>query len=122
MIIFEIPANDIPPTILIQEIMLQKGILLKSTHNLKEACVLFTKCLEYGTIYDPEIRRSCLENLRSVLETKNLLAKAPNIDKLLRNNFEKKNNDIVFLLDSSESMGTGSRKDYALREILKVKI
>ena len=28
MLIFEIPSNDIPPTILFQEIMLQRGILL----------------------------------------------------------------------------------------------
>ena len=120
MLIFEIPSNDIPPTILIQEIMLQRGILLKSTHNFKEACFLFTRCLEYGTIYDPEIRKHCLENLKEILGQFNLLEKAQNVEKLLNNNFEKKNNDIVFLLDSSESMGTSPRKEYAIREILKV--
>ena len=55
-----------------------------------------------------------------ILEEKNLLDKAPNILRLLESNFNKKNNDIIFLLDISESMGGSNKEDYALREILKV--
>lgn len=40
--------------------------------------------------------------------------------RLYEANFNKKNNDIIFLLDISESMGVGFKEDYALREILKV--
>jgi len=54
------------------------------------------------------------------MEEKNLLMKAPNIQRLYESNFIKKNNDIIFLLDISESMGVGFKEDYALREILKV--
>lgn len=93
---------------------------MKSGKEYKEACKLFTECLETGKTYSPEIRKNCLENLKEILGSQNLLSKAPNIIKILEHYEKRKNNDIVFLLDSSESMGTEPRKDYATREILNV--
>ena len=52
---------------------------------------------------------------------KNLLEEAPNIPKLLENTVSKKNKDIVFALDFSESMTHPGRKAYALKAILTVK-
>jgi hypothetical protein len=101
-------------------ILIKRGLLLKSSKEYKEACKLFTECLETGKIYSPEIRKGCLENLKEILTEQNLIHKAPNILKILEHYNKRKNNDIVFLLDSSESMGTEARKDYAIREILKV--
>jgi hypothetical protein len=64
----------------------------------------------------------CLEQLRKIFEENNLLNRAPNIVKMIEINFNKrKNNDIVFLLDLSESMEKSKRRVYGLREILKVK-
>ena len=73
---------------------------------------------ETGKIYDPEIRHKCLENLKDILESKGLLYKAPNVQRILDRNMKKNNNDIIFLLDISESM-TENKEKYALREILK---
>jgi hypothetical protein len=73
---------------------------------------------ETGKIYHPELRNKCLEHLKEILESKNLLSKAPNIQRILDRNLKKNNNDIIFLLDISESM-TENKEDYALREILK---
>lgn len=56
--------------------------------------------------------------MKEILESQNLLYRAPNIQKLLDRNLKKNNNDIVFLLDISESM-TQNKEGYALREILK---
>lgn len=63
------------------------------------------------------LRNKCLEHLKDILEKKNLLHKAPNIQKILDRNLKKNNNDIIFLLDNSESM-KGNKEEYALREIL----
>lgn len=51
---------------------------------------------------------------------KKLLEKTPSLSKIIESNFNKRNNDVIFLLDISESMSCGNREDYALREILKV--
>lgn len=49
-----------------------------------------------------------------------MLDQAPNIPKLLENTLSKKNKDIVFALDYSESMTQGTRLEYATKAILVV--
>lgn len=43
-------------------------MLLKKIGKTKAAAVKFTQCLELGDIYDPEIRRRCLEQLRDIFD------------------------------------------------------
>ena len=43
-------------------------MLLKKIGKTKAAALKFTQCLEFGDIYDPEIRRRCLEQLRDIFE------------------------------------------------------
>ena len=46
-------------------------MILKKIGRIRTAAQKFTDCLEIGTIYDPEIRRKCLEQLKEILEVKN---------------------------------------------------
>ena len=65
---------------------------------------LFKKCLYY--IFNKQ--------------NKGLLEQAPNIPKILDNTVSKKNKDIVFALDYSESMTQPGRLQYATKAIVTV--
>ena len=116
-------------------------MILKKIGRIRTAAQKFTDCLEIGTIYDPEIRRKCLEQLKEILEVKNhkncifkqknikkkkksksLLEQAPNIPKLLENTLSKRNKDIVFALDYSESMKQPGRIMHATKAIVTVNL
>jgi len=43
-------------------------MILKKIGRTRTAAQRFTDCLELGTVYDPEIRRKCLEQLKEILE------------------------------------------------------
>lgn len=43
-------------------------MLLKKIGRTKAAAEKFTECLELGSVYDPEIRRKCLEQLKNIFE------------------------------------------------------
>lgn len=43
-------------------------MILKKIGRTRTAAEKFTDCLEIGTVYDPEIRRKCLEQLKEILE------------------------------------------------------
>ena len=43
-------------------------MLLKKIGRIRGAAEKFTNCLELGNIYDPEIRRKCLEQLKEIFE------------------------------------------------------
>lgn len=43
-------------------------MLLKKTGRTQSAAEKFTECLEIGSVYDPEIRRKCLEELKEIFE------------------------------------------------------
>ena len=43
-------------------------MLLKKIGRTRSAAEKFTNCLELGTIYDPEIRRKCLEELKEIFD------------------------------------------------------
>lgn len=45
-----------------------RGIILKKIGKARTASQKFTDCLEIGTVYDPDIRRKCLEQLKEILE------------------------------------------------------
>lgn len=47
-------------------------MILKKIGRIRTAAQKFTDCLEIGTVYDPEIRRKCLEQLKEILEVKKL--------------------------------------------------
>lgn len=113
-------------------------MLLKKIGKTKAAAIKFTQCLELGDIYDPEIRRRCLEQLRDIFDVflfflnnstltkkkKNygFLEQIPNIPKLLENTVSKKNKDIVFALDYSESMIQPGRLKHATKAIVTVRL
>ena len=45
-------------------------MFLKKYGKTKSAALKFTECLEIGKIYDPEIRKKCLEQLKEIFEVK----------------------------------------------------
>jgi len=54
-------APVIPLDILKQKYLLNSGILFYSLNQDKTACRQFTLCLRTGEIYDPRIRRDCVQ-------------------------------------------------------------
>ena len=55
-------------------------------------------------------------------KSKSLIEQAPNIPKLLENTLSKKNKDIVFALDFSESMKQPGRLQHATKAIVTVNL
>ena len=106
--------------ILKQRLMYYYGLFYKKVGKYKQACIMLTKSIEIGKIYDPFIRKKCLESLSSLLAQQNLLQKAPNITNILARMDDVNHKDIVFLLDYSESMGKGARIQYAIRNFAKI--
>jgi hypothetical protein len=45
-------------------------LFLQKAGKIKQACKLFTECLEVGRIYDPDIRKKSLEKLKEIFEVK----------------------------------------------------
>ncbi|CAD8116567.1 unnamed protein product [Paramecium sonneborni] len=115
-------VNDsfpIPPGILKQRILYEKGLFIKRYDSIKKAAFIFTECLETSKYYDPEIRINCLKQLKEIFQSQNLLYKVPKIEQLLELNEIKKNNDIVFVIDHSGSM-ENIKKELAINGILKI--
>lgn len=106
--------------ILKQDLMYHYGIFYRKVGKYRLACIMLTKSIETGKIYDPLIRKKCLELLSTILARQNLLKKAPNVTTILTRLGEVCRNDIVFLLDYSESMGKGARIQYAIRNFAKI--
>jgi len=106
--------------ILKQDLMYHYGIFYKKVGKDKLACIMLTKSIETGKIYDPSIRKKCLELLSTILAKQNLLKKAPNVTNILARMDDVNHKDIVFLLDYSESMGKGARIQYAIRNFAKI--
>ena len=106
--------------ILKQGLMYHYGVFYKKVGKCKQAGIMFTKSIEMGKIYDPLIRKKCLENLSTLLARQNLLQKAANITNILARMDDLNHKDIVFLLDYSESMGKGARIQYAIRNFAKI--
>lgn len=111
---------DIKSDILKQLLMYHFAIFCKKMGKNKEACLIFTKTLETGKIYDPLIRKKCLEDLSYILASQGLLSKAPNVTMILNRLDSLKEKEIMFLLDVSQSMGMGPRLKYALKNFLKI--
>lgn len=57
-----------------------------------------------GEIYDPVLRRKSLTELHEIFSSHNLINPLSKINNMLERYTENLNNDIVFLLDISESM------------------
>lgn len=110
----------IKPDILKQLWMYHSALFCKKMGKFKQACIMYTKTLETGKIYDPLIRKKCLEDMSFILASQGLLSKAPNITTILNRLDCFKGKEIVFLLDVSESMGEGARLKYAIRNFLKI--
>ncbi len=100
--------------------MYHYGLFCKKMGKLKLAGIIFTKTITTGKIYDPLIRKKCLEELSCILANQNLLLKAPNITKILNRLDSFSEKEIIFLLDVSESMGLGAKLKYALKSFLKI--
>jgi len=111
---------NIKSDILKQLWMYHSAVFCKKMGKLKQACIIYTKTLETGKIYDPLIRKKCLEDLSFILSSQLLLSKAPNITTILSRLDSFKGKEIVFLLDVSESMGEGARLKYAIRNFVKI--
>ena len=100
--------------------MYHSALFCKKMGKFKQACFIYTRALETGKIYDPLIRKKCLEDMSFILASQGLLSKAPNITTILSRLDSFKGKEIVFLLDVSESMGEGARLKYAIRNFLKI--
>ncbi|KRX08864.1 hypothetical protein PPERSA_08968 [Pseudocohnilembus persalinus] len=111
---------DDPPTILQQQILLQKGLFHKKFGNYKLACQYFKECIEFGSIQAKDIRNKCLLQLQEIFTKQGLIDKAPHIPKMIKENQSKPDKDVVFLLDQSESMGKTFRQKYALSTLLNI--
>ncbi len=57
-------------------------------------------------------------NLKKIFEKNELLHLTPNIELLLEKCKQRKDKDIVFALDFSESMEHGNRKKHAIKAFL----
>lgn len=110
---------ETPPDILMQHILYTKAVMLNATGACKEAATVFTQALEFGKVYDPTIRRRCLEELRAIFESQKLYHRCVNLQRLLEN-YEINNKDLVILLDYSGSMAESYRIQHALKNILRV--
>ena len=111
---------QIKSDILKQLWMYHSALFCKKMGKFKQACLIYTKALETGKIYDPLIRKKCLEDMSFILASQGLLSKAPNITTILSRLDSFKGKEIVFLLDVSESMGEGARLKYAIRNFVKI--
>lgn len=100
--------------------MYHYGLFCKKIGKYKQACLIFTKTLSTGKIYDPLIRKKCLEDLSCILANQNLLYKARNITTILNRLDSFSEKEIIFLLDISESMGVGAKLKYAIKSFLKI--
>lgn len=100
--------------------MYHSAAFCKKMGKFKQACIIYTKTLETGMIYDPLIRKKCLEDLSFILASQGLLSKAPNVTTILNRLDTFKGKEILFLLDVSESMGQGARLKYGIRNFLKI--
>lgn len=114
------PKFERKADILKQDLMYHYGIFYQKVGKYKLACIMLTKCIETGKIYDPLIRKKCLELLSNILARQNLLKKTPNVTTILARMGEVCRKDIVFLLDYSESMAKGARIQYAIRNFAKI--
>ncbi|CAG9333893.1 unnamed protein product [Blepharisma stoltei] len=105
-----------PKNILYERLLYCKGLLLVKQKKLKDACKTFTEALEINADYDPDVRKSCLEELLKIFKEHN--QPTFQIEELLED-FEDPPKDIVFVLDYSLSMN-GSRIQKALNSIINV--
>lgn len=106
----------IPKRMLYQRLLYCKGLLLVRQKKYRDACKLFTESLEINSDYDPDIRKSCLEELLKIF--KEFSQPTLQIEELL-DEFNDLKKDIVFVLDYSLSMN-GSRIQKALTSIINV--
>ena len=90
-----------PKQILQIKILFCKGLIFEKRGLLREACSIFIDCLINCDIYDPETRKKCLDELRSIYTTYS--APVDYIDSLLHD-FLDSEKDIIFLVDYSMSM------------------
>jgi len=109
----------IPAVVLRQKYFCVEGKLCLKRGLKQKACLFFTKAIEHGKVYDPNIRQICLRHLEEIFAEQNLLERAPNIQKMMYTS-SKKSKDIVLLLDYSQSMGEGKRINFAISNILKL--
>ena len=103
--------------ILIQLLLFNYGNLYQKMGKYKNAVSLFTRSLEQGKVYDPDIRNKTLVALNKIFSSQGLSGKALNIRKILDE--EDRVNDVIFLLDYSESM-KWTRIQYAIKCILNI--
>ena len=109
----------IPPANLRQKCLYIMGKLSLAQDRKRDACVLFTRAIEHGETYDPTIRRACLTAIRDIFRQQGLIAKAPNVDKILAL-LNNKRKDIVILLDYSQSMIEEKKIVIAVANILRL--
>lgn len=90
-----------PIEIFEMKILFCQGLSLAKAGQTREACDSFIDCLMKGSVYDPETRRKCLEELRSIY-----IENAVPVDYLdyLLSDFKESEKDVVFLIDYSLSM------------------
>jgi len=104
----------IPSCILLQKLYLQRGILYKEYDRKMQACMIFTKLLKIGKVYDPVTRMEALTQLNLILSNPkyNNINSKPEIKniKIMLELFRKdKVKDIVLLIDNQAGDGTKSK-------------
>ncbi|CAI2381718.1 unnamed protein product [Moneuplotes crassus] len=101
----EIPV--IPRCILKQRLILQKALVMIDFKKIKPACLLMTKLLKSGKVYDPTTRKEALKTLHFLL-TEHLGRKCfqeypetQNIGKMIQAFHTKRKKNIVLIVDSN---------------------
>ena len=105
-----------PKEILETKLLYCKGLSLVKKGFLREGCATFINCLTEYSIYDPETRKKCLDELLLIYQDYNISIEF--IDSILQE-FQDQERDIIFLLDYSMSM-TGSRIAKSQQNFIKV--
>ena len=94
-------AFAIPIDVLMQKLLLHRGLVFASQGSFEQAKSCFVDCVNTGKQYDPRIRLECCKQLRQIL-AKNQICDM-RLEKLAES-YRFRNRDFIFLVNQSRSM------------------
>ena len=91
----------VPREIFETKIMFCEGLLLAKTGQIRDACDVYIKCLVSSSVYEPDTRRKCLEELKGIYVEYSVPVEY--IDYLV-SDFQEPAKDIFFVVNYNTSM------------------